>query len=108
MNRSAVTALVAMLVLAVAASAHADQPQSSAAHEIANKTMPPPRPVALTVEQVEALEALAMQPEYQVDPQTRAAFSPEKQKELTESSTYGFYAGYWGGLLWLLIAAAPL
>ena len=72
------------------------------------QAVPPARPIALTAEQADALEAIAMQPQFHVDADTRAAFSPAVQTKITEGSAVGFYAGYFGTLAVILIAAAPL
>jgi len=114
-KRWAIAVTIALTIVAAHAPAFAEQPTPTAPSGIAlnssstvAQTAPPPRPLPLTIEQADALEQLAMQPEYQIDPNIRAAFSPETQKKVTEASAPGFYAGFFGGLMWLLIAAAPL
>lgn len=118
-KRWAIVATVGLTMIAANAPAVADQPAAtqaatapidSASNSTSTnvQTTPPPRPLPLTIEQADALEQLAMQPEYQIDPNIRAAFSPETQKKITETSAPGFYAGFFSALMWLLIAAAPL
>ncbi len=69
---------------------------------------PPQRPMAMTSDQLVALENLADDPQHGVAPDTRAAFSPEAADTMKSLSGPSFYAGYGGTLLYFLIAAAPL
>lgn len=69
---------------------------------------PPSRPLALTAVQINDLEDLARQPQYGVAPDTPASYSPKAARTLTELSAPGFYVGYFGTLIWVLVAAAPL
>jgi hypothetical protein len=84
----------------------ADTPTPATSTETASA--PPARPLPITPEQAAALEVMAEQPEYAINPDTRAAFSPEADLKVSEISAVGTYVAYFGGLTWLLIAAAPL
>lgn len=122
LKRYAMLATVGLAMIGLLERAVADQPDATHTAPVSDASVsplpqagsvhphsvPPPRPLPLTAKQAEALEQLAMQPEYQIAPDTRAAFSPETQKKFTEASAPAFYGTYFGGLIILLIAAAPL
>ncbi len=69
---------------------------------------PPPRPLPITATQAEALEQLSATPEYAVAADTRASYSPEASRKMTDLSAAAVQLGIPGTILALLIAAAPL
>ena len=69
---------------------------------------PPPRPVPFTAAQARSLEQLSLQPQHVVVATARAAYSPEIDRTMTEVGVRAVQIGIPGGILALLIAAAPL
>jgi hypothetical protein len=96
------------LVMCFALTGAASAAGTTAANPSDAVITPPARPLAITASQAAALEALAQQPEYAVADDTRAAYSPGTNIKVSEVSAVGTYVAYFGGLTWLLIAAAPL
>ncbi len=107
MIKKQMTIVVAVCLLFSAAT-HADENQTTNAKESSTVQVPPQRPVAITADQLAALEVLADNPKHAVSPDTRAAFTPEAAKTMQSLSSPAFFAGYGGTLLYILLAAAPL
>lgn len=69
---------------------------------------PPSRPLPLTADQAAALQALSQQPQLAVAADTRATYSRDAAKQVSEAGAVGFYGGYFTTVAIILIAAAPL
>ncbi len=68
---------------------------------------PPSRPLPITVDQYDALSALAAQPQHAASLDVRASYSQSVYNKLQEPSSYITYAVIAGTILALVIAGAP-
>ena len=69
---------------------------------------PPARPLPITTPQMHAIERICRQPQHADAASTRASYSPETARKMTEIGVHATQAVLPGAVLALLILAAPL
>lgn len=80
----------------------------AAAASASDEKTPPRRLLHLTMDQIAAIEQYADHPRHAIDPATRASYSPKAARAVDDISARAVQFGIPGGILALLIAAAPL
>ncbi len=97
----AVAMTLAVLLVAPAPTLADDAPAASV-------VAPPARPLPITTSQMQAIERVCRQPQHADAVATRASYSPETARKMSEIGVHATQAVLPGAVLALLILAAPL